>query len=436
MRTASTRGTHHPALSDRKQVGIPRGVLPPTAAPGPAGPPPSPTRHARTVTSSTARRVPWPADQQRSGRRSSSLSCPTRSLRGERPSPRPGNPNEMQRTVARHVRQRGWRPVWLLALNHEMTAAAKRDNATSRCFCAFGPPAGHAFFGRSGDGGISPWPTRVNRCTAIPERSVWLTIIRRPPDRSGCAIHGHPRTLPDPHPDGGNGKSNMCRHQPTSDHRLNGASAPWRRSVAPHQTGATQCPHPRRRGAGLNRRPLLHRGHPGHRWLRRRACRRATSPSDQPEPGRIRRLSPSVRSSLSPPPVSRSSPTPPPVRESKQSSNELEMRDPADYAFAMYNAHPLLRARARYVAPPNTDNGVVRTHRLDPRHSSRPKRTGPWCGTVIRSRGGATSACTAEADPRRIGGQRPRSSPARNGGGVMVSAESVAVMAGTRRVAW
>ena len=41
--------------------------------------------------------------------------------------------------------------------------------------------------------------------------------------------------------------------------------------------------------------------------------------------------------------------------------NDLEMMDAADYSFAMDNAHPLLRARARYVAPPNSDNGVVRT---------------------------------------------------------------------------
>jgi hydroxymethylpyrimidine pyrophosphatase-like HAD family hydrolase len=41
--------------------------------------------------------------------------------------------------------------------------------------------------------------------------------------------------------------------------------------------------------------------------------------------------------------------------------NDLELMDAADYSFAMYNAHPVLRERARYVAPPNTDNGVVRT---------------------------------------------------------------------------
>lgn len=41
--------------------------------------------------------------------------------------------------------------------------------------------------------------------------------------------------------------------------------------------------------------------------------------------------------------------------------NDLEMMDAAEYSFAMHNAHPVLRARARYVAPPNSQNGVVRT---------------------------------------------------------------------------
>jgi len=41
--------------------------------------------------------------------------------------------------------------------------------------------------------------------------------------------------------------------------------------------------------------------------------------------------------------------------------NDLEMMDTADYSFAMDNAHPLLRSRARFVAPPNSENGVVRT---------------------------------------------------------------------------
>jgi len=41
--------------------------------------------------------------------------------------------------------------------------------------------------------------------------------------------------------------------------------------------------------------------------------------------------------------------------------NDLEMMDAAEYSFAMHNAHPTLRARARYVAPPNSQNGVVRT---------------------------------------------------------------------------
>ncbi len=41
--------------------------------------------------------------------------------------------------------------------------------------------------------------------------------------------------------------------------------------------------------------------------------------------------------------------------------NDLEMMDEATYSFAMANAHPVLAARARFRAPGNTDNGVVRT---------------------------------------------------------------------------
>lgn len=41
--------------------------------------------------------------------------------------------------------------------------------------------------------------------------------------------------------------------------------------------------------------------------------------------------------------------------------NDLEMMDTADYAFAMRNAHPRLHERAKFVAPSNNDNGVVRT---------------------------------------------------------------------------
>jgi hydroxymethylpyrimidine pyrophosphatase-like HAD family hydrolase len=40
--------------------------------------------------------------------------------------------------------------------------------------------------------------------------------------------------------------------------------------------------------------------------------------------------------------------------------NDLEMLDQATYSFAMANAHPLLKARAKFLAPGNTDNGVVR----------------------------------------------------------------------------
>ena len=43
--------------------------------------------------------------------------------------------------------------------------------------------------------------------------------------------------------------------------------------------------------------------------------------------------------------------------------NDLEMMDEATYSFAMANAHPELAARARFRAPGNTDNGVVRTIR-------------------------------------------------------------------------
>jgi Cof subfamily protein (haloacid dehalogenase superfamily) len=41
--------------------------------------------------------------------------------------------------------------------------------------------------------------------------------------------------------------------------------------------------------------------------------------------------------------------------------NDLEMLDAAELSFAMANAHPDVLARARYVAPSNTENGVVRT---------------------------------------------------------------------------
>jgi len=41
--------------------------------------------------------------------------------------------------------------------------------------------------------------------------------------------------------------------------------------------------------------------------------------------------------------------------------NDLEMMDAGEYSFAMANAHPALRARAQYLAPSNSENGVVRT---------------------------------------------------------------------------
>ena len=41
--------------------------------------------------------------------------------------------------------------------------------------------------------------------------------------------------------------------------------------------------------------------------------------------------------------------------------NDMEMMDEATYSFAMANAHPALKERARYLSPGNADNGVVRT---------------------------------------------------------------------------
>ncbi|MGW9029270.1 Cof-type HAD-IIB family hydrolase [Streptomyces sp. NPDC055722] len=41
--------------------------------------------------------------------------------------------------------------------------------------------------------------------------------------------------------------------------------------------------------------------------------------------------------------------------------NDLEMLDAADWSFAMSNAHPDVLRRARYVAPSNTELGVLRT---------------------------------------------------------------------------
>lgn len=41
--------------------------------------------------------------------------------------------------------------------------------------------------------------------------------------------------------------------------------------------------------------------------------------------------------------------------------NDLEMMDAAYHSYAMSNAHPELAARARFTAPANTENGVVRT---------------------------------------------------------------------------
>ena len=43
--------------------------------------------------------------------------------------------------------------------------------------------------------------------------------------------------------------------------------------------------------------------------------------------------------------------------------NDVGLLDAAQWSFAMDNAHPEVRAHARYVAPANTANGVVRTIR-------------------------------------------------------------------------
>ncbi|GIG41059.1 Cof-type HAD-IIB family hydrolase [Cellulomonas phragmiteti] len=43
--------------------------------------------------------------------------------------------------------------------------------------------------------------------------------------------------------------------------------------------------------------------------------------------------------------------------------NDIGMLEAAHWSFAMDNAHPDVRARARFVAPSNNDNGVVRTLR-------------------------------------------------------------------------
>lgn len=43
--------------------------------------------------------------------------------------------------------------------------------------------------------------------------------------------------------------------------------------------------------------------------------------------------------------------------------NDLEMLDAADWSFAVANAHPAIRARARYGAPSNAEEGVVQVLR-------------------------------------------------------------------------
>ena len=43
--------------------------------------------------------------------------------------------------------------------------------------------------------------------------------------------------------------------------------------------------------------------------------------------------------------------------------NDLEMLDAAEHSYAVANAHPTVLARARNVAPSNSEDGVVRTIR-------------------------------------------------------------------------
>lgn len=43
--------------------------------------------------------------------------------------------------------------------------------------------------------------------------------------------------------------------------------------------------------------------------------------------------------------------------------NDLELLDAAEHSYAMANAHPDVLARARHTAPPNTEDGVLRTIR-------------------------------------------------------------------------
>lgn len=40
--------------------------------------------------------------------------------------------------------------------------------------------------------------------------------------------------------------------------------------------------------------------------------------------------------------------------------NDYEMMDKAYYSYAMKNAHPKLKEKARFIAPKNTDNGVIK----------------------------------------------------------------------------
>ncbi len=43
--------------------------------------------------------------------------------------------------------------------------------------------------------------------------------------------------------------------------------------------------------------------------------------------------------------------------------NDLQMLDAGEWSFAMANAHPDLKRAARYIAPANTEHGVLQVVR-------------------------------------------------------------------------
>lgn len=72
--------------------------------------------------------------------------------------------------------------------------------------------------------------------------------------------------------------------------------------------------------------------------------------------------------------------------------NDLGMLDAAAWSFAMANAHPEVRARARYLAPSNADDGVVRTLRAVLRLDDTAPRRSPGRATDGHERVTSTSA--------------------------------------------